>query len=325
MDNGSFIVSLDFELLWGLRYLPNAENFKQSVLEVEKVIPQIVDLFNKYSVNATFATVGLVFCGSKREIYEYAPALKPGYKDKSLSPYENNYLESLSPNNDKLHSAEFVVEYLKKQHGIEMGTHTFCHYYCWADGQTAEEFEADITAAVNVASAKGIALSSIVFPRNEVNDEYLKICAKYGIKSYRGNPANFFNKSGKITKFLHLNRILRFTDTYFNFGNDTTYSYEEMHDNQYMINVKASRFLKPYSKQLAMFDKFKIKRIKREMTRAAKKNRVYHLWWHPHNFGINQKENLSVLEKILQHYSSLNRKFGMQSYTMAGLSNLLNK
>jgi peptidoglycan/xylan/chitin deacetylase (PgdA/CDA1 family) len=317
MNNGSFIISLDFELLWGMRDLPDADKYKKSVLGVEQVIPKMIDLFNNYNVNATFAVVGLVLCNSRDEICQYAPKLKPNYKDKNLSPYENNYIEKLSSENDRCHSAETTIEYLKEQPNIEIGTHTFCHYYCWAEGQTIEEFEADICAAVNVSKAKEITLSSIIFPRNEINDEYLKICAKHGIQSYRGNPSKFFNKKG------YLNSAMRLLDTYVDVGNDTTYNYKEIKNGNYLFNIKASRFLRPYSKHLALFDNLKIRRIEQEMTRAAKTNRVYHLWWHPHNFGINQKKNLNMLEKILQHYSYLNEKYSMKSFSMNGMVKML--
>ena len=52
------------------------------------------------------------------------------------------------------------------------------------------------------------------------------------------------------------------------------------------------------------------------MERAAMKNEVYHLWWHPHNFGINLKENLGFLEAVLKHYKVLHKEIGMQSRNM---------
>lgn len=55
-----------------------------------------------------------------------------------------------------------------------MGTHTFCHYYCWAKGQTPEQFDADLSQACKIAAKQGLILKSIVFPRNEVDEESLK-------------------------------------------------------------------------------------------------------------------------------------------------------
>ena len=42
------------------------------------------------------------------------------------------------------------------------------------------------------------------------------------------------------------------------------------------------------------------------MTEAANNKKVYHLWWHPHNFGYSLEENLFFLEIILKHYKKLN-------------------
>lgn len=58
-------------------------------------------------------------------------------------------------------------------------------------------------------------------------------------------------------------------------------------------------------------------RIKSGMTYAAKNNKLYHLWWHPHNFGCNQKENFQFLEEILLHYNKLNKRYGFCSITMS--------
>jgi hypothetical protein len=59
------------------------------------------------------------------------------------------------------------------------------------------------------------------------------------------------------------------------------------------------------------------------MTYAAKRGEVFHLWWHPHNFGINQKENLKFLNSILQHYTFLKEKYGFESLSMNDLSKTL--
>ena len=59
------------------------------------------------------------------------------------------------------------------------------------------------------------------------------------------------------------------------------------------------------------------------MTHAAKHGLTYHLWWHPHNFGINIKENLAFLEKILVHYQKLSKKYVFRSVSMQQLAAIL--
>jgi hypothetical protein len=44
---------------------------------------------------------------------------------------------------------------------------------------------------------------------------------------------------------------------------------------------------------------------------------LFHLWWHPHNFGKNTDQNMSFLRSILDHYKTLEEKFVFRSATMA--------
>ena len=52
------------------------------------------------------------------------------------------------------------------------------------------------------------------------------------------------------------------------------------------------------------------------MIQAAANGEVYHLWWHPHNFGYFLEENMLFLEQILTHYSSLKEKYNFESKSM---------
>jgi len=56
------------------------------------------------------------------------------------------------------------------------------------------------------------------------------------------------------------------------------------------------------------------------MRHAAKHNEMFHLWFHPHNFGANTDKNFSNLEKIFQQYQSLNLKYSFESETMTSLN-----
>jgi hypothetical protein len=58
------------------------------------------------------------------------------------------------------------------------------------------------------------------------------------------------------------------------------------------------------------------------MLTAAKQKALFHLWWHPHNFGKNQKENLIQLEDVLKYYVKMNMEFGMKSMNMSEVVNM---
>jgi hypothetical protein len=92
---------------------------------------------------------------------------------------------------------------------------------------------------------------------------------------------------------------------------------------KFPINIPSSRFLRPYDRKLEFIDWLRLRRIKKSMTHAAENNLMFHLWWHPHNFGINQLENFAFLEEILVHYRYLHEKYAFESYTMTELANEL--
>lgn len=314
--SGSLVISLDYELLWGGIEKRFPEDYGQSnVKQVPEVLDRLVCLFEKYSVRATVATVGLIMEEDPEKALLASPTKKPSYEKSILSPYSNGYINQIKKQNEPLYFAPGSIKKLQETGCIEVATHTFCHYYCWEKGQTIEEFNADIESAINTAQRHNVSLKSIVFPRNEVTDDYLRVCSDHGITSYRGNPKHFFNKQkNKVARIIQ--RFLRIADTYINISGHNTYSIENLEIIEGCLNVPASRFLRPYSRKLSFLDGLRLMRIKKDIRYAAKHNQIYHLWWHPHNFGNHINENVAFLEKILNEYSQCHAKYGMRSYTM---------
>lgn len=306
MPNGKLVISLDFEIYWGLRDAVPLERYKSHLLGVQKVIPQLLKMFETYKIQATFATVGFLFFEKKEELLKNIPSKPPQYRNLKLSPYNGhlNYIGA-DENVDPFHFASHLIEQIK-QANHEIGSHTFSHYYCLEKGQTLEAFKADLICAKAVAQKKGIELKSIVFPRNQYNDQYVELCREMGFTTFRGNEKSWLFSSKTFGTRFSLRRPFRLLDSYYNLSGQNCYSFEEM-KNGGIINIPSSRFLRPYSKRLKAFENLRLKRVKDSMTFAAKKGLVYHLWWHPHNFGVNVSNNFSFLENILLHFSQLKK------------------
>lgn len=325
MTNGKFVISLDFELMWGVRDKKDKTNYGDNILGVHKVIPKLLETFRKFDIKATFSTVGLLFFETKQELLKSIPSIKPQYKDLNLSAYNGHF--DIVGDNDKVdmyHFAPSLIKEIQKYPEQEIGTHTFSHYYCLEAGQTIEDFKSDVKAAINIANKFNIKLTSLIFPRNQFNEDYLKICLELGIFCYRGNESSWLYKAKNGENENILRRAFRLIDAYVNISGHNCYS-DLFLKNKIPIDIPSSRFLRPYSKKLRFLDLLRLNRIKSGMTYAAKNNLTYHLWWHPHNFGINQKENFIFLEKILTHYYYLNQKYNFQSINMSQLAaNILN-
>lgn len=311
---GAFVISLDFELYWGLRDKRSIEEYRENLDGVRNAVEKMLEMFTSYGIHATWATVGLIYFKNVAELNQHLPGIQPEYKNESLSPYK--YLKQSENIDDHYHFAPDLIERIRNTPGQEIGTHTFSHYYCLEEGQTAESFKADMQAAIKTAAERGIKTDSLVFPRNQWNPEYLPILDELGIKCYRGCENSWLHKAVNQQGESKLRRALRLVDAYVNLTGHHTYPVEACVRGR-PFNIPASRFLRPYNRKQAFLDGLKLRRIKKAMTHAATTGQVFHLWWHPHNLGTSTGQNLRLLVKVLDHYSKLEEKYSFESARMA--------
>jgi peptidoglycan/xylan/chitin deacetylase (PgdA/CDA1 family) len=313
-----FVISLDFELYWGVRDRISIDQYKANLIGARDVIPEILDLFAENGVHATWATVGFLFFDDKDELLAHIPSSRPGYTDEHLSPYDHALRIGPNERKDPFHYALSLIRRILHYPGQEIGTHTFSHYYCLEEGQTLHEFRADIDAAHAAARRLGIELKSIVFPRNQCRPDYLATCAETGIGAFRGNDDRawmYRAQASEASRFLK--RGFRLADSYLNISGHR--SHGPSCGPAGMINIPSSQFLRPFSQGLAPLAPLHFQRIRKSMEHAAKNNLIYHLWWHPHNFGINREKNLNNLSSILDCFRQLSGKYGMLSRSMGEL------
>lgn len=310
---GSFIISLDFELHWGVAELWSLKDRKDYFDTTRASIPQVLELFCQNQIHATWATVGFLFAKNKEQLLRIIPSKKPSYDDQKLSYYSLIDDNEVGFNEiyDPYHYASSLIQLILDTPHQELGTHTFAHYYCNEKGQTKEQFDADLKAAQRIAKENfDFELQSLVFPRNQFNSDYLEIAYQNGIKIVRSNPDVWF--WNHHSKWFPLARAL---DTLMPISNSLTFNQNNLSKDKVLL-LPASRFLRPYSKKESVIQKIKVNRIKSEMTFAAKQNKSYHLWWHPHNFGYDLDENMQMLREIICHYNFLHQKYGFQSKSM---------
>jgi len=308
-DHGTFIISLDFELYWGIFEKGDIENRKDYFEKTLNTIPKILELFQQYDIKATWATVGFLFYKDGKDLCQNLPEKQPDYKNKKVSAYR--HLASELPNNYPCyHFAPEIIQQIKETPGQEVASHTLSHYYCMEPGQTAETFQADLQQHQKIAKSYNLNLESLVLPRNQYNQKYNQIAFQCGFKAIRTNPdVWFWDINRKETLF---KKIFRTADAYIPVF-DSTFTIN--HTKSHILEIPASRFLRPVSGN-NFLDRLRIKRIKKEMTHAAKNKKFYHLWWHPHNFGNHPLQALEELNKILNHFNILKIKYNFQSQNM---------
>ena len=310
-DKGIFTISLDFELFWGVHDTRTIEAYGNNILNVHTIVPRLLTLFDKYEVHCTWATVGFLFLKDKADLLAHLPAAMPGYDNPKFDPYPYIRKTDLAP---EYHFAPELIKKIAATKGQEIATHTYSHMYTLEEGITPASFREDMLMALAIAKREGFDLHSIVFPRNQFNDAILQVCTELGIKTYRGSETSFVYESRNRTDETRMRRLIRLLDSYINITGHHTFKVGQRGNG--IVSIPSSRFLRPYSTTLAFLTPLQLKRVINALMGASRRGEVFHLWWHPHNFGANIEENFNSLEKILMQFKKLKDKGLMQSLNM---------
>lgn len=321
---GVFTISLDFELHWGVFDKKDRLSRVTCYRNTLKLIPELLRLFEQYEVNATWATVGSVLASDRKEWEELRPSIQPEYSSEKYSAYKWVDQNGLPEDLYFAHFAPQAIDNILQTPGQELGTHTFGHYYCLEKQNGFEAFDADLKAVNKTARKFNSEPISLVFPRNQFNEECLKICYSNGIKVIRSNPNKWFWKPIADSEPQMLRKIYRTGDAYVQLGGRTSYPLDSISTNKNEpIQLPASRLLRPWNPKFGLANKLSLKRILNELKDAAIHKECYHLWWHPENFGDYPEENLKKFTVILEEYKSCKTKYGMTSWNMGEYASAL--
>lgn len=314
MDEGVLTVSLDLELYWGRHDRQTLAEYSAAGAGIREAVPRLLDLFEDANIHCTWAVVGFLFFDDRDELLASLPERLPGYRRRELSPYrllaELGAGERAAP----FQYGRSLLRQIQACPGQEIGTHTFSHYYCLEDGQTPEEFRADLQAAFRAAERLGIALRSLVFPRNQVSAPHLRVAAEVGLQTYRGVERSWVYRSAPSDAEGLLKRGWRLADSYVPLtGPNCT---RARRDASGLVDVASSRLLRPATGR-RLLDRLRLERICDAMQEAAMTATVYHLWFHPESIGRDLASNLRLIRGLLAHFARLRDAYGMRSLSMA--------
>jgi hypothetical protein len=313
---GVFVVSLDFELYWGVYDSVPLNAYKENLLGARAVIPVLLRLFEQYGIHTTWATVGFLFCDSREELVSSCPLERPNYRNQTLCPYRRLSGIGHDEDDDPFHFGLSLIRAIASFQNQEIATHTFSHYYCLEEGQTALTFRADLDAAIHIAARRGFALKSIVFPRNQCNPAYLQACCERGLIAYRGVDNYWFSEPATAPH----KRAMRLLDAYVPVSGHNCHEVKEPVSFR-IVDIPASRFLR-FESLAHVGELLLLRRILSGISFAAEHGLVYHLWWHPHNFGRKPDDAMAFLKAILDHVVMLRNRHGMVSRNMAEIGQI---
>jgi len=318
--SGALVISLDFELHWGIRdHAPATPQVVADLNASRSMVTTLARLFAEREVRATWATVGLLFAANAREAAAYIPPppLRPAYGRPELDAYKE--IIGATEEEDPLHLAGSLVDELCRVPGQEIASHTFSHFYCLERGADPEAFRADLAAAQAVAKGKGLRLRSVVLPRNQWRDDYAPVLLETGFDCYRGPQPGWANRPRRGEDTGLLVRASRFATTFA--GRDlASFAWDEVLEPSGLCNIPATTFLRPVSRQTRVLQPLQEARVLRVVREAARFGRIAHLWWHPQNFVTHPQQNLQCLNRLLDELDRLRVSDGMRSLAMGEVS-----
>jgi peptidoglycan/xylan/chitin deacetylase (PgdA/CDA1 family) len=316
---GALVISLDFELHWGLRDHVDRDDARfRRLTKARQAVKEMVSVFTDRRIRATWATVGFLFASSRTELEAHQPRLRPAYSRPGLDPYVEKI--GLDEESDPEHLAGSLVDLIASGGGQELGSHTFSHYYCLEPGQTEATFRADLAAAQSIARARGHELTSLVLPRNQWNPRYAGAVLDAGFVCIRSPQHSWGHRAGPQSSASALRRAARLADSYVGLSPPPTTAWSDVLLQSGLCDVPASAFLRPFDPDRVRAEPLRLARLRSGMRHAARKGRIFHLWWHPHNFSQHCSENIAVLEQILDEFERLAAVEGLQSLNMADVS-----
>ena len=286
-----------------------------------QVVSDLASLFADRGIRATWATVGFLFASTNAELAAYLPETRPTYLRTEFDPYSENV--GGDEETDPEHLAGSLVRQLASTPGQEVGSHTFSHFYCLEDGQSEAELRADLAAAQAIAGHHGLQLTSLVLPRNQWNPRYADAVRESGFTCFRGPQPSLGHHARRHGDHGIASRATRLVDTYGGLSPPPTSAWEQVWREDGLCDVPASAFLRPYSPGRSRLEFLKMRRLVSGLRDAARRGRIFHLWWHPHNFARHPAQSFTFLNQFLDEFDRLAVSEGMCSLSMGDVATAL--
>jgi peptidoglycan/xylan/chitin deacetylase (PgdA/CDA1 family) len=302
-------VSLDLELLWGLRdHIGPGHPYMRWLEGTRPAITRLLALFAEFQVSACWAAVGHLFYsrydGENGKKHPDMPRPTGGagtgdwYDQLPLGDYRTAPL---------WYGSDIIDEIKACPVAQEIGCHTFSHVDATDPGVGRELFRAELRKCLALAEAKQIRLRSLVFPRNRV--AYQDVLRDCGFVAYRARnsewywrmPAKPLVLAGRVgSEWL---------------GLPPPVGHARIVEG--VAEIPHSMFFAPFwavGKYIP--ERCRVVQAVRGMNKAVRHGGIFHLYSHPHNFGHHTDKMLNALRRILEHAARLRDRGELQILPM---------
>lgn len=296
LDRGAFTLSLDFELIWGTLDLFGAEGFRRAcIMERQRIVGDLLALLDEFEISASWCTVGHLFldaCDGKHEdlkrpthswLREDWYHADPGGREDATSIFLGRTL------------IEKILACPTKQ---ELGLHSFSHVI-WGDPGCSEEVaESEIAACLRALAWTGVPPVSFVFPRNRAG--HLGVLARHGIRVFRGPGPRWYERDenpGALGRLAHLAEVALGRPAPTVLPEPAPEGLVNLPGSMIYLPAHGIRGLIPVTQR--------VQRATSALEDAARRRRVFHLWFHPTNLADHYEPMIAGLRAIFSKVRTL--------------------
>jgi peptidoglycan/xylan/chitin deacetylase (PgdA/CDA1 family) len=304
LDKAAFVISIDTEMAWGLAHRPG-ETYRYDRERAH--LARLVELFDRYEVPATWATVGHLLLEGCAPVdgVKHPEIVRPTYTWLDGDWFDVDPCEG-AESAPTWYAPDMIDLFLGASVDHEIATHGFSHIVA-GPGCSRATFASELDAALAAAAARGIGLRSMVHPRNQI--DHLDTLAERGIVAYRGLALRPQGSTGRLAGMIE-----RVIDRAVGSERTTVRPVRE----RYGWNLPAT-VLYDIDAHLRIWPVW-IAQVNRRLSQAVRRQGLFHLWFHPHNFRDNPEPAFAGLERILRVATGHRDEGRLMTVTMGDLA-----
>ncbi|MDH3680061.1 MAG: polysaccharide deacetylase family protein [Acidimicrobiia bacterium] len=303
MDRAAFIISIDTEMAWGLVHRPDREYRYDSE---RPDLRRLLTLFDTYDIPATWAVVGHLMLDGCEAIdgVKHPEIVRPSYEWFDGDWFDEDPCSNLD-DAPTWYAADLIDEIRSATTAHEIGSHGFSHMIIGDPGCSRETFASELRAAIAAADARGIALRSLIYPRNQIGHQ--DVLDEHGIIAYRGSRP----RTPGTTLWQRLaDRLV---------GSERTAVLPIPEGPRW--NLPATIMFDVDSRRLSW--RLWVRQVERRLEQAVARRSLFHLWFHPDNLRDNTEVAFAALERLCRAAAVHRDRSDLDVVTMGDLADQL--
>jgi peptidoglycan/xylan/chitin deacetylase (PgdA/CDA1 family) len=308
LERGVAVVSIDTELAWGESHHRDGSGPRRDYGSERIVIDQILEVFDRYEISATWAIVGHLFLDQCAPVdgRAHPEIVRPVYPTMSGDWFDIDPCSTLAAA-PSYYGRDIVAAINRCRVPQEIGCHSFSHLI--ADGCGEEAFGSDLAACRAVAANDGLDVRSFVYPRNAI--DHIDALGGHGFVCYRGSAEPSAAPAGRLVRYADRLRPLARS------------AVVPIRHPSGVWNVPQTYLFAPATRARHLPVGLWAHRPVARMRLAARERSLFHLWFHPYNVTAAPDRALRGLEAICRAATRLRDAGRLDIMTMGALADRL--